>query len=142
MKDETFWVVRKRGLLSELEKCPSNPIKTSYELLWSEVRRSDRSNSTIQNTLRRILENYFKITGGFDLDKLCGMFAGKEKMIYRSLCSWVHAGSHYAHDDLYVSIDDSMVETYLEVFKAIFERSGHINHYKMMMGDASEAEAP
>lgn len=142
MKKETFWVVRKRGLLSELEKCPSNPIKTSYELLWSEVRRSDRSISTIQNTLRRILENYFKITGGFDLDKLCGMFAGTEKMIYRSLCSWVHAGSHYAHDDLYVSIDDSMVDAYLQVFKAVFEKSGHIAHYKMMMGDASEGEAP
>jgi wobble nucleotide-excising tRNase len=142
MKEETFWVIRKRGLLSEIEKCQSNPIKTSYELLWSELRRSDRSNSTIQNTLRRILESYFKILGGLDLDQLTGMFDGKEKMICRSLCSWVHAGSHYAYDDLYVSIDDSMVETYLEVFKAIFEKSGHINHYKMMMGNVSEAEAP
>jgi wobble nucleotide-excising tRNase len=138
MSEETFWVVRKPGLLSELEKCPSNPIKTSYELLWSEVRRGDRSNVSIQNTLRRILENYFKILGGFDMDQLCEMFAGREKMICRSLCSWVHAGSHYALDDLYVSIDDSMVGTYLKVFKGIFEKAGHIAHYKMMMGDASE----
>lgn len=141
MIEETFWVVRKPGLLTELEKCPSNPIKTSYELLWSEVRRSDRSNVSIQNTLRRILESYFKILGGIDMDQLCGMFAGKEKMICRSLCSWVHAGSHYALDDLYVSIDDSMVDTYLKVFKGIFEKAGHIAHYKMMMGDASEGEA-
>ena len=137
MNEETFWVVRKPGLLPELEKCSSNPIKTSYELLWSEVRKCDRSNLTIQNTLRRILENYFKILGGFDLDQLGAMFAGKERMICRSLCSWVHAGSHYAHDDLYVSIDDSMVDTYLKVFKGIFEKAGHIAHYKMMMGDAS-----
>jgi len=141
MREETFWLVRKPGLLSELEKCPSNPIKTSYELLWSEVRGSDRSNVSIQNTLRRILENYFKILGGFDMDQLCGMFAGKEKMICRSLCSWVHAGSHYALDDLYMSIDDSMVDTYLKVFKEIFEKAGHIAHYKMMMGDASEGKA-
>jgi wobble nucleotide-excising tRNase len=141
-KEETFWVVRKRGLLSELEKYPSNPIKTSYELLWSELRRSDRSNSTIQNTLRRILENYFKITGCLDLNQLSGKFDGKEKMIFRSLCSWLHAGSHYAYDDLYVSIDDSMVDKYLEVFKAIFEKSGHIAHYNMMMRVASDAEAP
>jgi wobble nucleotide-excising tRNase len=140
MKKETFWVVRKPRLLTEVEKCPSNPIKTSYELLWSEVRRSDRSNVSIQNTLRRILENYFKILGGFDMDQLCGMFAGKEKMIFRSLCSWVHAGSHYALDDLYVSIDESTVDTYLKVFKGIFEKAGHIAHYKMMMGDASEGE--
>jgi wobble nucleotide-excising tRNase len=140
MNEETFWVVRKPGLLSKVEKCPSNPIKTSYELLWSEVRKCDRSNLTIQNTLRRILENYFKILGGFDLDQLCAKFAGKEKMVCRSLCSWVHAGSHYAYDDLYVSIDDSTVDTYLKVFKAIFEKAGHIAHYKMMMGDASEGD--
>ena len=54
----------------------------------------------------------------------------------------MHAGSHYAHDDLYVSIDDSMVDTYLKVFRAIFEKAGHIAHYKMMMGDAFEEVVP
>lgn len=142
MNEETFWVVRKPGLLSKIEKYPSNPITTSYELLWSEVRKCDRSTLTIQNTLRRILENYFKILGGFDLNQLCEMFTGKEKMICGSLCSWVHAGSHYAHDDLYVSIDDSMVDTYLKVFRAIFKKAGHIAHYKMMMGDALEEVVP
>ena len=34
------------------------------------------------------------------------------------------------------SIDDTLVETYLNVFRAIFEKSGHLAHYKMMMGDA------
>jgi wobble nucleotide-excising tRNase len=139
MNEETFWVVRKPGLVSKLEKYPSNPIKTSYELLWAEVRKPDRSNLTIQNTLRRILEHYFKILGGFDLDKLCAMFEGREKMICKSLCSWVHDGSHYAHDDFFVSIDNSMVDAYLNVFRAIFVTSGHIAHYKMMMGDTYEA---
>ena len=37
-----------------------------------------------------------------------------------------------------MSIDDTTVETYLKVFRAIFENSGHIAHYKMMMGDAFE----
>jgi len=48
----------------------------------------------------------------------------------------VHDGSHYAHDDLYVSIDDSMVESYLKVFREIFVKERQIEHYKMMMGDA------
>jgi len=138
MNEETFWIVRKSDLRSELKKHDSNPIKTSYELLWSEVRRPDRSNLTVQNTLRRILENYFKILGGVDLDKICAMFEGSEKLICKSLISWVHDGSHFAHDDLYVSIDDSTVETYLKVFKAIFEKSDHLAHYRMMMGDAYE----
>ena len=66
MNEETFWIVRKSAHVTKVEKCPSNPIKTSYELLWSEVRKGDRSNLTIQNTLRRILENYFKILGGVE----------------------------------------------------------------------------
>lgn len=136
--EETFWVVRKSDLVSKVEKHNTNPIKTSYELLWSEVRRTDRSNLTIQNTLRRILENYFKILGGVDPDKICGMFEAKQKLICKSLFSWVNDGSHFAHDDLYVSIDGSLVDSYLNVFRAIFDKSGHIEHYKMMMGDAYE----
>lgn len=134
--ERTYWIVRKPGLVSKIDKHPTNPIKTSYELLWAEVRKPERSNLAIQNTLRRILENYFKILGGIEFDDLCRMFDGKEKLICRSLCSWIHDGSHYAHDDLYVSIDDSMVDSYLRVFRAIFDKSGHIAHYKMMMGDA------
>lgn len=136
MNEETFWIVRKPGLVSKLDKHPTNPIKTSYELLWAEVRKPERSNLAIQNTLRRILENYFKILGGIEFDQLCAMFDGKEKLICNSLCSWVHDGSHYAHDNLYVSIDDSMVDSYLKVFRAIFEKSNHGAHYNMMMGEA------
>nr|WP_315207808.1 AAA family ATPase [uncultured Albidiferax sp.] len=134
--EETFWVVRKLNLLSKLEHHESNPIKTSYELLWSEVRRPDRSNLTIQNTLRRILENYFKILGGVDLNDLNAKFDGQEKLICKSLISWVNDGSHFSHDDLYVSISDSMIEPYLNVFREIFKKSDHMAHYKMMMGDA------
>jgi wobble nucleotide-excising tRNase len=141
MSEETFWVVRRPALVSKLSKYPSNPIKTSYELLWHEVRNPDRSSLTIQNTLRRILENYFKILGGVDPDEICAMFEGKEKLTCKSLFSWVNDGSHSAHDDLYIS-NDSSVETYLNVFKAIFEKSKHIAHYKMMMGDSFTDESP
>lgn len=141
--EETFWVVRKLNLLSKLEHHEFNPIKTSYELLWSEVRRPDRSNLTIQNTLRRILENYFKILGGIDLNDLNAKFDGQEKLICKSLISWVNDGSHFSHDDLYISISDSMVEPYLNVFREIFKKSDHMAHYKMMMGDAYiEVPAP
>ncbi len=135
MKKPTFWIVRKVDLFSKVEKHPTNPIKTTYELLWSEVRRADRSKLTIQNTLRRILENYFKILGGVDFDEICALFEGRDKLICKSLFSWVHDGSHNAHEDLYMSVDDSMVETYLQVFRAIFDKSRHAAHYEMMMGD-------
>lgn len=135
--DETFWIVRKPDSLSSLKKFDLNPIKTSYELLWSQVREPDRSSLTIQNTLRRILENYFKILGGIDPVKICLNFKGKEKFICKSLFSWVNDGSHSAFDDPEVSISDTAVETYLKVFKTIFVNEGHEAHYDMMMGEAA-----
>lgn len=134
MNEETFWVVRKSDSISIVERQLTNPIKTSYDLLWSEIRRNDRSNLTIQNILRRVLENYFKILGDIDPDDICDKFESKEKMICKSLFSWVNDGSHFAMDDLYISIDDAQVDMYLNVFKKIFEKTGQIAHYNMMMG--------
>ncbi len=139
LKDETFWTIRKTNLQSKVSSHKKNPIKTSYELLWIEVRDPDRDNLSIQNTMRRILENYFKILGNVDPDGICRHFEGREKLICGSLFSWVNDGSHFAHDSLYVSIDDSMVEIYLDVFKRIFEKTKHIAHYNMMMGEPEKA---
>lgn len=100
LKDETFWTVRKSNQESKLRHHETNPIKTSYELLWIEVRNHDRDNLAIQNTLRRILENYFKILGNVAPDDICARFEGREKLICRSLFSWVNDGSHFAHDSL------------------------------------------
>lgn len=134
--DATFWIVRKAGLKSKIQKHSTNPIKTSYELLWGEVKKDDRTNLSIQNTLRRILENYFKILGGWDSENICALFEGQEKLVCNSLFSWINDGSHSALDDVYASTDPSMVDNYLKVFRAIFEKTKHIEHYKMMMGVA------
>src|SRR5690606_3411522 len=100
---ETFWIVRKQENVSLLTLYDHNPIKTSYELLWAQVRAADRANLTIQNTLRRILESYFKLLGNMDRDEIVAMFEGRDKQICASLFSWVNDGSHAVHDDLYIS---------------------------------------
>ncbi len=134
MKDETFWIVRKREKVSQLECHATNPVKTSYQLLWDQVRNPGSHQIAIQNTLRRILENYFLILGNVNLDEICKKFDGKEKLICRSLFDWAHAGSHYVYENIFDSGEEVGVEAYLEVFKAIFQKTGHENHYNMMMG--------
>lgn len=133
MKEETFWVVRKTPDGSRIEAQQSNPIKTSYELLWAELRREPKNSFTIQNTLRRIVENYFKIFGGINPKTICEKFEGQEKQICNSLFSWVNDGSHYAMDDLYVSLDQGAIDAYIAVFEQVFVKMGHEPHYKMMM---------
>ena len=131
----TFWIVRKsQG--RKLKKSASNPIKTSYELLWVDVRNDERPCSgTLQNTMRRILEYYFEILGGVDKDYICGKFDGDKKMICNSLFSWANAGSHHVDEGLYAPM--SQDNLYREVFREIFEKLGHAAHYDMMMGKSS-----
>ncbi|WP_298286636.1 AAA family ATPase [Novosphingobium sp.] len=138
---ETFWIVRKTENISSIEPYDHNPIRTSYELLWNEVRKPERSNITIQNTLRRILENYFTILGNRDKDDIIDRFDGREKLVCASLYAWVNDGSHSAYDDCYVSPNEGQVGLYLAVFKRIFEETQHIAHYNMMMGIEDTDEA-
>ena len=138
LKDESFWIVKKNDKVSIIEKQTMNPIKTSYELLWDEVRSDNRNNATIHNTLRRILENYFKFLGGIPIDELYKNFEGEDKLICKALCSWVNDGSHSAFDEeIYTPLDSVMIKEFLAIFKRIFEKTGQIAHYNMMMGIAS-----
>lgn len=137
LNEESFWIVRKCGKHSQLERYALNPIKTSYELLWMELRNAKPANPWIENTLRRILEHYFTILGSIDRDEICGKFDGQDKVLCKSLFSWVNAGSHSALDDAHITPSDAMTQSYLRVFKAVFEKTGHIAHYEMMMRDAN-----
>ncbi|AYG59924.1 AAA family ATPase [Rhizobium jaguaris] len=130
---ETFWVVRKKDDYSVIEGHLHNPIRTSYEMLWQEVRNENRSMLTIQNTLRRILENYFTILGNMDKDKIIDKFVGQDQQICNSLFSWVNDGSHNAYEDLYLACDSTTVERFLAVFKQVFAVTEQSAHYDMMM---------
>lgn len=141
LKHETFWIVRKRDNVSSLHRYEHNPIRTSYELLWDEVRNPDRPKLTIQNTLRRIVENYLIILGGWDPESIVACFNGKDAQVCASLFSWINDGSHTAQDDLYLAADDHAVEGYLRVFAEVFRETGQEAHYKMMMRSAEEDDA-
>jgi wobble nucleotide-excising tRNase len=133
-KDETFWTIHKVNGISSIKNHPTNPIKTSYDLLWSELRNPNLANQGLQNTMRRILENYFRVLGGVSFDDIVEKFEGEEKLICRSLFSWVHAGSHGLPDDIFHTLDETTMERYLAVFQKVFVRMRHTNHYNMMMG--------
>lgn len=131
LKDETFWIIRKEDDFSKIKPYEKNPVQTSYELLWREVKENPNS-ITIENTLRRIIENYFKMFGGISTDDILKELDDEDKIIANSLLSWSHAGSHGVNDDLYVATGS---EKHLKVFRNIFDKTKHIEHYKMMMGE-------
>lgn len=133
-----FWIIRKPNQISILQPCGmNNPILSSYELLWNELKNENIQNIiVIQNVMRRIIENYFKILGKYSDDKLIKSFVTlEEKEICRSLLYWINDGSHSIYDDLEVGSQDKLVDNYKNVFKQIFIQTGHGSHYEMMMGN-------
>lgn len=134
LNEESFWLVKKLQHGSVIERCATNPIRSAYELLWEDVKSENISSISLQNTLRRILENYFTMWGGMDKDEICALFEGRDKLICQSLFSWVNDGSHSIHDDLYINHGEQTNEAYLRVFQCIFDKAGQIGHYNMMVG--------
>ena len=134
--DSNFWILRKNEKVTSIQDFELvNPIQNSYELLWRELKNTqNNSGVTIQNTMRRIIENYFKILGKYGDDDLINKFDNpQEKEICRSLICWINEGSHTIPDDLFVEMQDNIIENYFKVFKAVFKETGHQEHYNMMM---------
>ncbi|WQR70037.1 AAA family ATPase [Helicobacter pylori] len=135
----SFWIIKKDNNVSKIKDYKENPIKNSYELLWQEVKQAKENNASwvsLQNVMRRIIEYYFRILGGFKHnDSLSECFENiEEKRVCNSFISWFNDGSHGISDDLFVQIQDTSIETYLKVFENIFKITGHEAHYKMMIG--------
>lgn len=131
-----FWILRKINKLSKIQPYGmDNPIESSYELLWREVQNwQNNSGITIQNTMRRIIENYFKILGKFGDDDLINKFdTQEERVICRSLLCWINDGSHCLPDDLFIQTPEDETQRFFDVFKGIFEHTDNIGHYNMMM---------
>ena len=138
------WMLYKHGKVTSMKAYKmDNPIRGSYDLLWQELRDwheniTEMDNVRLQNILRRIIENYFVVFGGYRLKKLIPEnFTDnpEERAIALSFARWYDEGSHDIMDDLYVEAPQAMNERYLAVFKKVFEKLGHLAHYEMMMGE-------
>ena len=136
LNDVNYWIISKDNNISSVRSFGKvNPIKTSYELLWQELKtNTNASLVTTQNVMRRIIENYFGILGKKVDDTIIDSFnTTEEKIICRSLISWINDGSHSIPDDFYIDSYTDSVERYKQVFKDIFVKMGHEAHYNMMM---------
>ena len=138
-KQFSYWTIRKNKGKSNIVSHAHNPIKSTYEMLWDDVKQAQNNpmtanTITIQNTMRRILEHYFKLLGGISLKDIPKQFSGEDIPVCRALISWSNSGSHSEFDDYHYSeMDCDALERYLDVFRRIFEQSSSIEHYNMMM---------
>ena len=136
-----YWIVRKNNGIATIKSYgKENPISTTYELLWKELKEGpEASLVTIQNVMRRIIESYFSMLGKKRNDYLVNQFESTEdKIIAKSLLYWLNDGSHKVMDDFFIDPYTDARQKYMDVFRRIFEESGHLAHYNMMMGIQDE----
>jgi len=134
-----YWILKKTNNITEIIRHDKNPIQTSYELLWSELKDVNaQTRLTIFNTLRRILEYYFNVIGGMDYEECINKFEGEDKIICKALISCINEGSHFITDDFVMCYESETLVNYVRVFRLIFEKMGHGSHYRMMMGISEE----
>lgn len=132
----SFWTLHKKNEISTVKSYNNkNPITTSYALLWKEVKNSDSISSvSLQNAMRRILENFFGTLGNANFGDILKYFdSPEEQSICRSLFSWTNDGSHSIPDDLEFSEDNDSSEKFKKVFKDVFYNTHNQYHYDRMM---------
>lgn len=140
-----FLTVQKINGISKIEDHQyNNPIKNSYELLWDSLRKKDYNDDSNLNNMRRILEQYFHTIGNGNPNnrnkELINKFDEKDRLIVKSLLSFINDGSHSIMDGLYMAPDINLNQTAFRLFREIFKELGHINHYNMMMQEETEDE--
>ncbi len=144
-KKTGYWMITKSNNVSKITSYKENPVSSTYEMLWDEVKAASLAPSecntlSLANTMRRIIEHYFNLLGGIDLSKFHLAFPDGERQVFKSLISWANAGSHSAFDDYSATPHIYNTETYLKVFRDLFEKTNHIAHYHMMMKTDTEAQ--
>lgn len=132
-----FWIIHKdidTSLIAAYGM--KNPINTSYELLWKELRETNPiSLVATQNIMRRIIENYFNMLGRGKDNSIIQSFGNvEEQRICESLFYWINDGSHTIPDDLFIDSYSDSIAKYKDIFHRVFIVTGNEAHYNMMMG--------
>lgn len=141
VSETKYCILNKRDEDTTIAEYDKNPIKTSYELLWSELRNSDcKSKSYTLNIMRRILEHYFTLLGGMEYEKCIHEFKGSDQLICRALVSFINDGSHSVFEDHLYTPDGYSIENYKHVFELIFDKLNQKEHYDMMMKKDDETK--
>lgn len=140
--NRSYLVLSKGGDgVSSVQHYSSNPIESTYALLWVEVQKAAEvpggiASVALPNSMRRILENYFKIMGGTKVEDLLKEASPDKNWDQWALLSWVNDGSHSAPWDVGFAGMQITNKALLNAFEGIFIDTGHGAHYEMMMREA------
>lgn len=127
------WILRKStGVSSVTSHGTNTPIMTAYRALWDEVNDSATVPVVLCNTMRRILEHYFRFIGGIDWMSGLDDLDGPDAFAFGALRRSLNDGSHgyLGSEEFYFDADAG--ERLRSVFHRVFDFHGQGPHYEMM----------
>lgn len=143
----SFYVIRKWDNASSVSLCERkngemmenyNPVSDAYSTLWNELKEISSSASAV-NVMRRIIEQYFIQTCGYDEGELRETILSEAKsaeengdMRKYQFASYILEGNNGAQEMIYTEEHD--INEYMQAFRLIFDILGHNRHYCMMTG--------
>jgi wobble nucleotide-excising tRNase len=126
---------------SQVTSLGKNEIQNDYQSYWhfiKDARNGNPNNAILPNMMRNILEYYFSFIHKTDdlSDKLVEL--ENEDIEFKPLYRYINRESH---SDSINILDFGEVDPirFIDKFKLIFERTGFLEHFQVMMGEADIA---
>ncbi len=130
-----FRVIKNKN--SNITSLKKNEIQNSYQEYWTIFKESTEGSifvSVLPNVMRNILEEFFSfIHKRGKLKEVLGELSDQDND-FMALERYVNRESHSDLLNL-AHFKEIPISKYREIFRRIFERSGHIEHYEIMMQD-------
>ena len=125
--------VQKKGGASCISEINDDEIRTDYEEYWSIVKDSSENKALVANCMRNIIEYFFSFIKSYKLNEVFEETAFKDNNKYASFKRWINRESHSDYKNLY-DYNELDLALFKDAFKEIFVKSGHKEHYEIMMG--------
>ena len=127
-RDMKRWMLTKQNGKSRAQVIgDEDPVQDEYVSLWDELRTAKQHSADVNaavmpNVMRRIIEKYFVVYGGYDKRKLlAGEYLKKpeDQMLIVSLAKWLDEGSHGVTGN---ATSPEECERYLDLFRQMFKQ--------------------
>lgn len=115
----------------------SGDIQNDYQSYWNvllDARKGLVNPVAMPNMMRNILEHYFAFIHREDFLEQCLNELSESDLDFKPLWRYINRGSH--SDAINISDFGAIdPDRYLVQFRRIFEATGHIEHYRLMVGE-------
>lgn len=135
-----------KGEYSKAVPMNARDFANDYDALWHVLQDAKSGAVRIQvvpNTMRCILENFFSFTGKTEQFEEILKKISSEEGKFRPLERFLNRGSHRDPVNIaYIDWGQFDITYYLAKLKAVFEATGHLDHYRLKMNELeTEAKA-